>query len=381
MTKAAYMLERQQYNRPQAMLWADDYGTLVAYPNGNLIANSNFETDTNQWTINAGATVAKTNAQYKYGTSSAKVTVAAQAYTGVTNSTGYRVQLTEGSTYTFSAWIKDDATLPTAVGWRLAVVLYSAQTGGSAYGTTYTSTVVTPTSTSWTQYSKSFTVPAGYAYAQLYIQTSATAPTAGRIAYVDAPLLQEGASVGAYSEQSFFYAPTGYEVGSSTAGDNFIILSDHNRKAIDFKIERIEKRERMINGRMRSYHIADKLTISTSWENLPSRSSSTDPYYSSDSGISGINATDLASGNETIYTVDGGAGGADLLKWYEEHQGPFWVFLSYDKPQNFNTDKYNHIDQYSEIIQMYVSDFSYTVEKRGSRNMDFWNVSVTLEEV
>jgi hypothetical protein len=29
---------------------------------------------------------------------------------------------------------------------------------------------------------------------------------------------------------------------------------------------------------------------------------------------------------------------------------------------------------------MFISDFSYSVEKRGTK-FDFWNVSVTLEEV
>ena len=67
-----------------------------------------------------------------------------------------------------------------------------------------------------------------------------------------------------------FLVPDGFEVNAATPGDDFLVLSDHNRKDISFKPERIEKRERMINGRMRSYHIADKMTISTSWDMLPS---------------------------------------------------------------------------------------------------------------
>jgi len=72
------------------------------------------------------------------------------------------------------------------------------------------------------------------------------------------------------------YVPTGQEIGAdpalTTGGiDQFLILSDHNRSEMSFNSERIEKRERTINGRMRSYHIADKLTMSVSWNNLPSR--------------------------------------------------------------------------------------------------------------
>ena len=111
--------------------------------------------------------------------------------------------------------------------------------------------------------------------------------------------------------------PDGYEVNAATAGDDFIVISDHNRKDISFKPERIEKRERMINGRMRSYHVADKMTISTSWDMLPSRAFSLDPQFNATTGA--------VTGIGTQYTVDGGAGGNELLDWYQNHTGPFYV--------------------------------------------------------
>jgi len=64
------------------------------------------------------------------------------------------------------------------------------------------------------------------------------------------------------------YVPNGYEVGTDTNEtdesllNQFIILSDHNRSELSFSPQRIEQRQRTINGRMRSYHIADKLNIS-----------------------------------------------------------------------------------------------------------------------
>ena len=74
------------------------------------------------------------------------------------------------------------------------------------------------------------------------------------------------------------YVPNGYEVGADVPEetdpsliDQFLILSDHNRGEISFQPQRIEQRQRTINGRMRSYHIADKLSISWTWSNLPSR--------------------------------------------------------------------------------------------------------------
>jgi hypothetical protein len=42
---------------------------------------------------------------------------------------------------------------------------------------------------------------------------------------------------------------------------------------------------------------------------------------------------------------------------------------------------YTHLPQYNQLIEMFISDFSYSVVKRGGNNYDFWNISVALEEV
>jgi hypothetical protein len=178
---------------------------------------------------------------------------------------------------------------------------------------------------------------------------------------------------------SKIYVPNGREMTEKEGFLNqeigeYIILSDHNRSALDFKTERIEKRERMINGRMRSYHIADKLSISTSWDMLPSRSFGGDPQFNNSTAAPTVMLPD--------YTVDGGAGGNQLLEWYETYKGPFWVYLAYDKNTNFEgSNQYGRLSQYNQVIQMYISSFSYSVEKRGGSNHDLWNIQVTLEEV
>lgn len=210
--------------------------------------------------------------------------------------------------------------------------------------------------------------------------------------------------------QNGAYVPEGYEVGYDDANitdlnslDQFIILSDDNRSPIDFKPTRIEKRERMINGRMRSFHIADKLTIDVSWDMLPSRAFNVDPKFDLNGKQTGlISSIDEDNNTETPpkpvapfgspyykdqqYTTDGGAGGVELLKWYEDHPGPFWVYLAYDKYSNFSNSgtgnpAYQKLQQYNEVLQMYIADFSYSVVKRGGSNYDFWNISVSLEEV
>jgi hypothetical protein len=186
------------------------------------------------------------------------------------------------------------------------------------------------------------------------------------------------------------YVPNGLEIGQNPGSETdesvynqFLILSDDNRSSLDFNTTRIETRERMINGRMRSYHIADKLQLSTSWQMLPSRSYFTVPDFNATTGISPNNGYGLSTGADLQYTTDGGAGGVEILDWYENHQGPFWVYLSYDKYSNFGKDSkaYGHLGQYSQLMQMYFADFTYSVVKRGGSNFDFWNISVTLEEV
>ena len=187
-----------------------------------------------------------------------------------------------------------------------------------------------------------------------------------------------------------YYVPTGNEINAASGSGDFLILSDDNRSPIDFSPLRIESRKRTVNGRMRSYHIADKLQISLSWDMLPSRSFSNDPNFNTNTGqptttgYTGLTKAvpDTAGNYLYQYTTDGGAGGAEILDWYENNKGSFWVYLSYDKYANFESraDKYAHLAEYSQVIEMYIADFNYSVVKRGGTNFDFWNISVTLEE-
>lgn len=183
------------------------------------------------------------------------------------------------------------------------------------------------------------------------------------------------------------YVPRGFEVGYDddsitdiTLLNQFLVLSDHNRSSMNFGTQRIEQRQRMVNGRMRSFYVADKLTINLSWSMLPSRGFA----YKAKFNELG-NATSPADIQDR-YTADGGAGGVEMLQWYETHPGPFWVYLAYDKNTNFvdpiNPDsQYERLAQYNQIIQMYITDFSYTVVQRGNGTHDFWDISVALEEV
>ena len=162
--------------------------------------------------------------------------------------------------------------------------------------------------------------------------------------------------------------------------EDFIILSDHNRGEISIAQQRVETRQRMINATMRSYHVADKITVSCSWNRLPSRS------YSRNVNFNTAGQAELSGASE--YTVDGGAGGVELLDWYESNSGPFYVYLSYDKYNNdsfkvagnVTDESFNYLSIYNDIRLMYFSNFDYSIEKRGGTNFDFWNINVSLEE-
>jgi hypothetical protein len=180
------------------------------------------------------------------------------------------------------------------------------------------------------------------------------------------------------------YIPNGNESTSAQTGTrtyDFIILSDHNRGEININTQRLEQRKRMANGTMRSYHIADKLQISTSWQMIPSRAYSSYPGFNQSTGLS---IYDIPSAGQSVeateYTADGGAGGVEMLDWYENHTGPFWVYLAYDKYTNLNQEGSN-LAEYNQVLQMYITNFDYSIVKRSGTKFDLWNVNVTLEEV
>ena len=85
--------------------------------------------------------------------------------------------------------------------------------------------------------------------------------------------------------------PTIYlPVGSLIYLNTTIKLSDHNRQPVSIQTNRIEKQQRMSNGTLRKFFIADKKSINVSWNMLPSLST---------------------------FTVDGGYGAIDLRSFYE----------------------------------------------------------------
>ena len=141
---------------------------------------------------------------------------------------------------------------------------------------------------------------------------------------------------------------------SSSNSLRFRRLTEHNRQPLSLNTERIESVQRMANGTLRKYFIADKLTLSVSWEMVPSFR------------------------NET---VDGAWGAEDIKNFYESTagRGTFRVKIN---PTVFSPSLVEQsdgalADDYTYTMVFTSCDF--TVLKRGLQT--FWSVNISLEQV
>jgi len=393
MTQASYMNGRKKWGRPQAMLWSDTPGTLVlknpAVPaQGSIYVPSGYENYSEKYvnSVVTGGLPASVSSISGSGPWTGIISlqdffaniddVVEIGWTfTATNGTG---SIGSGGIYTVSSIIDEYSFGFTATGGTTPIsgnisnvdffVTVGSISGSGPWTATLSNVpniqnVLVGSTITATNVSGSLGSGGTYVvqsintstYSLTFTATGGTLPLAGTI-------------------KSVQITPT-----QAMLDNSFVILSDHNRNEISISNQRIEQKQRMINGSMRSYHIADKINISTSWNLLPSRSYYTSPEFNQTTGKSILEGLPYPYD----YTADGGAGGTEMLEWYESHTGPFWVFLSYDKYTNFGTDylSYLHLPEYSQIVQMYISSFDYSIVKRGRNNYDMWNVSVSLEEV
>lgn len=142
---------------------------------------------------------------------------------------------------------------------------------------------------------------------------------------------------------------------------NGIALSEHNRSPLILGYNRIEKSQRMSNGSLRKFFIADKKTISVSWDMLPSYSN---------------------------LTVDGKYGALDLKNFYDGSAARAPLALS--GRNTFDVEiKYSTLTgSTTETMEMIFSSFSCELIKRNVKNsssdlysQEFWMVTLSLEEV
>lgn len=150
----------------------------------------------------------------------------------------------------------------------------------------------------------------------------------------------------------------GWDLTGGIEGSSFLYITDDGRDPVSVGIERIENRQRMANGRMRTYHVVDKKTFSTGWTDLPSRSTDESRDY-----ISELQRTELTNF----------AAGQEIKSWYESIVGDFWVLMVYDA--SALEDSVSQVEKYNVFFE----SFDFSVTKRGQHN-DLWDVNISLVE-
>jgi hypothetical protein len=143
------------------------------------------------------------------------------------------------------------------------------------------------------------------------------------------------------------YARDLYANPADTTKD-WIKLTEHNRSEISITPERIEQTQRMGNGSLRKFFVADKKQFSVSWRMLP--------------GTRG-------------YTVDGQWGALDLIEFYNSSEGQ----STFDIRLNFAKNGMNQESSGYEQYTVSCTSFTATLIKRGE--VPFYDISFSMEEV
>ena len=128
----------------------------------------------------------------------------------------------------------------------------------------------------------------------------------------------------------------------------WIKLTEHNRSEISMSVERIEQTQRMANGSLRKFFVADKKQFSVSWNMLP---------------------------GTRVYTVDNQWGALDLIEFYNSSEGQSTFDIRLNFAKSGTSQESSGYEQYTVSC----TSFSATLIKRGE--VPFYNVSMTMEQV
>lgn len=144
--------------------------------------------------------------------------------------------------------------------------------------------------------------------------------------------------------------------GSLVYLNSTIKLSEHNRQPVALSKNRIEKQTRMGNGQMRKYFIADKESLTISWTKLPS-------FHG--------------------FTIDDGYGAVDLRDFYNgtasKASGALSGRSTFDVSISYGGE--------TKTMEMMFTSFSMELVNRNVKQnstdtaQEFWNISISLEEV
>lgn len=132
------------------------------------------------------------------------------------------------------------------------------------------------------------------------------------------------------------------------SGAEYYKVSEHNRSEFTISPQRFEKTQRMANGSLRKFWVADKKVFNVSWEMLP---------------------------HTTALTVDGGWGAKDLRDFYYSEGGRGTFNIKVNLATNGTDQSSLGFEEYTVSI----TNASFVVLKRGIE--PHWNVSLSMEQI
>lgn len=176
--------------------------------------------------------------------------------------------------------------------------------------------------------------------------------------------------------------PYSISAGIAVSTDNvtWYPLTDHNRAPINISMERIEQAQRMGDGTLRKYVVANKNIFDASWSFIPAATQT----------ISSISGLGIASFKPT---VDGYYGAGFMKAFYEANVfNPVYIKLIHATDTTAGNSHYssqqgssasvpsNGVGNGIEVRRVFITNFSYDIMKRFTLT-DYVDVKMQFTEV
>ena len=149
-------------------------------------------------------------------------------------------------------------------------------------------------------------------------------------------------------------------------------LTDHNRQPIQYSPQRIEQVQRMADGSMRKFVIANKAVYDISWQMVPTATQT---------------ITSQSGKTITSYqpTVDGNYGAGFMKAFFDKYVfQPVYIKLTFATD---NSTGNSHLPSQlatpstvkNQILKVFMTDFKYTINKRLEL-LDYVDVTMQFTE-
>jgi hypothetical protein len=190
--------------------WTTSYATTTSRT--NLIQNPNFEVGTSTWTIQGGATIARSTAHQYFGAASLLITSSTTDYNGASIGTN-RATVTAGQTYYLSAYVRNISGstrfIYIGIQWYNSSGVFISEVNSFSQGSL-------STAAGWVRRYATGTAPANAVSANIFILSGSTGLTAGWETAADGILLETGSTQLPYFDGAYADAYSGYTLTSQS---------------------------------------------------------------------------------------------------------------------------------------------------------------------